>query len=303
MTNLLDIFINNLLPILLVAGAGYLLARILNPSPRPLSQVTFYVFSPCLIFTILTQSELNNGDIMRVVLFAWTTTFIIGALALLAGVLFKLKRRILAGVLITSMFMNAGNYGLSLVMFAFGKTALSYASVYFVAVGILAYTVGVIIASMGSVSFSRALFNQLKIPTLYALILAVIFMRTGWDIPIPLKRTTDLLGAAAIPSMLVLLGMQLKAVKLSGLSMPIGIAAGLRLIVSPLLALLLGSFFGIIGPARQAITTEAAMPTAVLTIVLATEYDSEPSFVTAVVFMTTLLSPLMLTPLLAFLGA
>jgi predicted permease len=37
--------------------------------------------------------------------------------------------------------------------------------------------------------------------------------------------------------------------------------------------------------------------------VLATEYNVEPSFVTAAVFTSTLLSPLTLTPLLAFLGA
>ena len=40
-----------------------------------------------------------------------------------------------------------------------------------------------------------------------------------------------------------------------------------------------------------------------LPIVLATEYDVEPAFVTSVVISTTLLSPMTLTPLLAYLGA
>jgi malate permease and related proteins len=48
---------------------------------------------------------------------------------------------------------------------------------------------------------------------------------------------------------------------------------------------------------------QSAMPSAVLTTVLATEYDTEPSFVTSVVFVTTILSPLTLTPLLAIMGA
>ena len=48
---------------------------------------------------------------------------------------------------------------------------------------------------------------------------------------------------------------------------------------------------------------EAATPTAVLSTVLSTEFDTEPAFVTSVVFTTTLLSPLTLTPLLAYLGA
>jgi predicted permease len=44
------------------------------------------------------------------------------------------------------------------------------------------------------------------------------------------------------------------------------------------------------------------MPTAVMTTVIATEFDIHPSFVTTVVTATTLLSPLTLTPLLAILG-
>jgi len=45
------------------------------------------------------------------------------------------------------------------------------------------------------------------------------------------------------------------------------------------------------------------MPSAVLTTVIATQYNSEPTLVTTAVFVTTVASPLVLTPLLAFLGA
>ena len=45
------------------------------------------------------------------------------------------------------------------------------------------------------------------------------------------------------------------------------------------------------------------MPWAVLSTILATEYDAEPVFVTTAVFVSTLLSPLTLTPLLLILGA
>jgi predicted permease len=78
---------------------------------------------------------------------------------------------------------------------------------------------------------------------------------------------------------------------------------GLRLIASPLIAIALSALFGFYGSARQAAILEAAMPTAVTTTVLATEYDLEPGFVTSVVLTTTLLSPFTLTPLLSFLGA
>ena len=76
----------------------------------------------------------------------------------------------------------------------------------------------------------------------------------------------------------------------------------MRLVVAPLLALGLGVLLGLKGPAYQAAVLEAGMPTAVLTTVLSTEYDLLPSFVTSAVFLSTLLSPLTIGPLVAFLG-
>jgi predicted permease len=54
--------------------------------------------------------------------------------------------------------------------------------------------------------------------------------------------------------------------------------------------------------ARQGSVTEASMPAMVSSTVLATEYQLDSKLVTAVVFISTLLSPLTLTPLLVFLA-
>jgi predicted permease len=303
LSELFTLFINNLLPIILAAGAGYLLSSLMDIDPRSISRIVFYIFSPCLIFTLLAKSELSNGDILLTMSIAIITTIFIGIITWLAGYILKLKRRILAGVVLTSMFINAGNFGLPVVLFAFGDSALSYASLYFVTAALLAYTLGVIIASMGSVNLVKALSNLVKIPSLYALVLALFFLYTDFSVPLPIDRTVTLLGDAAIPGMLMILGLQIRSISWVGQSKPIILASVMRLIIGPLTALSLGRIFGLVGPSRQAIVLQSAMPTAVLTTVLATEYDTEPSLVTAIVFVTTLLSPLTLTPLLAYLGA
>jgi predicted permease len=117
-----------------------------------------------------------------------------------------------------------------------------------------------------------------------------------------LERTTGLLGDAAIAAMLVLLGLQLYSVSWAGNILPLALSSVVRLLVSPAIAIGLSVLLSIGGPFRQAAVLQAAMPTAVLTTVLATEYDVHPRFVTSVVFITTLLSMFTLTPLLAFLG-
>ena len=83
----------------------------------------------------------------------------------------------------------------------------------------------------------------------------------------------------------------------------VGLSNFLRLVVSPLLALGLASLFRLEGAAYQAGVIESGVQTAVLTTVLATEYDLDFAFLTTIVGTSTLLSPLTLTPLLAFLGA
>ena len=303
LNELFTLFFNNLFPILLAAAIGFGLAKWLNINPRALSQVVFYIFSPILVFKILINSQLSNQDILRTVVIAILLMVCIGSLTLLIGGVLRFNRKIMAAVLITVLFMNAGNYGLPLTNFAFGEQALAFASIFFVVNAVFTNTLGIVIASSGSMSILNAIKGLVKFPAIYALILGILFLRFGWKLPSGLDRTVNLLSNAAIPSMLILLGMQLVNIRLDGHIKPLIVTSSMRLLAAPALAYGFTRLFGMSGPAYQAVVLEAAMPVAVLTTILATEFDTEPSFVTTSVLITTLLSPLTLTPLLAFLGA
>ena len=197
----------------------------------------------------------------------------------------------------------AGNFGLSLNLFAFGEEALVYASVYFVTSAILVYTVGIVLASWGKSNLRASMLGVLKVPVVYAVILALVFRAFNLNLPLPIDRTVSILSDAAIPVMMVLLGIQLYHAKWSKSTFSLGLSNFLRLVVSPALAIGLGLLFQFEGPAYQAAVIESAVPTAVLVTVLATEYNIQPAFMTTAVFTSTLLSPLTITPLLAILGA
>jgi predicted permease len=102
--------------------------------------------------------------------------------------------------------------------------------------------------------------------------------------------------------MIVLLGVELSRVQWSASLRGVGLSVSLRLLIAPVLALGLGSLLGMQGGVWQAAMTQAAMPAAVNTTILAGEYKLDSSLVTAIVFIGTLLSPLTLTPLIVFLG-
>jgi predicted permease len=100
--------------------------------------------------------------------------------------------------------------------------------------------------------------------------------------------------------MLAVLGIRLSQASIRrGLNLRIALlAAGMRLIISPLIALGLVLLLGMSGIARQVALTQAAMPTAVITSVLATEFGSDAEFVTSSILVSTLLSTITLSVLL-----
>jgi predicted permease len=114
-------------------------------------------------------------------------------------------------------------------------------------------------------------------------------------------RPIGLLSDAALPLMIIVLGMQLERARKAERPSLVAMAVGLSLIAAPFLALWLTWLLDLTGSARQAGVLLASMPSAVVTTILALEFDVSPSFVTNCVFLSTVLSPLTLTPLIAYL--
>ena len=302
MSSLPSLFANNILPIILIAGVGYLLQRTLRIEPRPLSRVIFYALTPAFIFSLLASTEIGADDILRMAVFTIIVMVVVGALSYAVSRVLKLESLTAAAFILTATFINSGNYGLSLNSFALGDTGLLWASIFFVTSSMLVNSVGVYIAAVGRVSPKEALVGLLKVPSVYAIPLALLLRISDIVLPLALWRPIELLGSAAVPSMLILLGMQIARTGLPKRKELLFASAGLRMFASPLIAWFVASLVGLSGVGRQAGILESAMPTAVLTTVIATEYDVEPEFVTGVVLVTTLISPFTLTPLMAILG-
>lgn len=299
---LLTTFADNLLPILLISGAGFLLGKTLDIDSRSLGRVVFYVFSPILVFSLLVHTQLNSEQILATMAFTVGVALIVGAAALLLGRLLGFDRPLLMALILTAAFGNTGNYGLPLVSFAFGQDALAFATLNFVTSVVMFNTFGVLIASLGHMDLKTAAMGIFKVPAVYGVLLAAALNRFHITLPTPLDRTISLAADGSIPVMIILLGLELSRVQWSHSIRAVSLSAGLRLLGGPLVGFVLASLFGFRGAAWQANVIESGMPAAVTTTVLATEYGLDTSLVTAMVFLGTILSPITLTPLLVYLG-
>jgi len=301
MTVLLTIFLDDVLPIFLVAGVGFVLARHVHLDVRVVSRVAFNALSPCLVFTLLVNSRIGADEAGRLGLFAVCSILAVGAVTWLAARLLRLDRRTSTAFLMVVMFSNTGNYGLSAIMLAFGNDALARGTIYFVVSAVMMYTVGVFLASAGTRSTADALRSVLKVPAVWGAVFAVVVLLIGRRPPLAAMSSIELLSGAALPVMMLVLGMQFERARRPERPGLVALASMLTLVLQPLLAFALADLIGLTGAARQASILEASMPAAIVTTILALEYDAAPAFVTSVVFVTTLLSPLSVTVVIALL--
>jgi hypothetical protein len=298
-TLLLSIFTNDVLPIFIVAGVGFAVARVLKADVRSLSRVTFNALSPCLVFHLLVTSSLSAADFGRMTALAIVVILGIGLVARLVTLPLRLDRAMTSAFLIVVMFSNSGNYGLPVVLFAFGRDALAHATVYFVANAVATYSLGVFLASAGRRSFGQAARGVLRVPAVWGVVAAGAVLGLGLHLPPAVMRPVELLSGAALPTMLLVLGMQLERGARPERPGLVALAGVLTLVVTPVLAIGASHLLGLTGVARQAAIVQSGMPSAVLTTILALEYDVTPSFVTACVLTSTLASPISVTLLIA----
>jgi predicted permease len=298
----MTVLVNVVLPVFLVAGAAAVAHLRLRFEARTLSRIVFYLFGPALVFDSLTRSEASGSVFAQIAAAALLTILALWILGTIAARILRLEGTTQAAFLVAVLLMNAGNFGLSVNLFAFGEAGLSLASLYFTVSAVVSSSLGAYLSARGRSTVRQALRRAAGVPFVYAAALGLIFNLGGVTMPEPLSKAIHLLGQASVPVMLAVLGVRLAETLQARQRIQhlpaLGVATLLRLIVSPALAFAFASLVGLSGMARDVTVLESAMPTAVITTILATEFDSDPPFAALCVLVTTLVSLPTLTVLL-----
>jgi predicted permease len=300
---LINIFVNNLLPVFIVIGVGLLLGVTLRPNVKAVSRTTFYAMTPCLIFAGLYTTPLTGEEAGQVAAFALIATFLTAGVGWVLATLLGWRGRRRRALILPVLVINTGNFGLSVVLFAFGPEAQARAMIYFVTTAVLAASVGVAFAAGGG-SLRKVIGNLARIPLLYAAVGAIVLSLLRVEVPELLMRPIQLLGNAAVPMMLLILGLQLaySTQNLRGRLGSILLASALRLAIAPLLAIPVALITGVEGLTYQTCMLEASMPSGVTSTVISLEYDLEPELVTGTVFFSTLCSAATLAVVISVIG-
>ncbi|MCF3944435.1 AEC family transporter [Oceanobacillus alkalisoli] len=284
------LFIQVIIPIMLVFLAGFILQRLRPMSVRSVSAVTIYILSPALVFITLYDTDFDSGYLV-IIIYMLVLFAIMVILNKILGKIFKWPDKTESAAILATGFMNSGNYGLPVVLFSVGTVALPYAVFIMVIQGLMNNFFGIYYASRGRDGMKTAFLNVMKMPTTYAAILGIAFQYLDVPVSESIHSMLSMVGEASIPVMMIVLGMQLGSLTSLRLNWQVIISSvTLKMVGAPIIAYLFVVLFNIDPLVGVVLIIISAMPTAATTTMYAIEFDSEPELVSSMTFIATIVS-------------
>ena len=298
---MLSIFVNVVLPVFIVAGIGFVFERLTHSPIAPFNQLTLWVLMPAFLFMNLLFVDFSSEEPLRITAFAFLIAVVMIVVGFVIARLARLDRATTSAFILTAAFPNLGNYGLPVVLLAFGQPGLAPGTLFLTVQLLYGLTLAALIASSGSSSLRDALRDVVRQPVVYAVAAALVLNLGRVPTPAFVIAALGLPAAAAVPVMLLVLGMNISTTSRVERPALVGVAVATRLVIGALVGWALVVLLGITGVARDVLIVGAAMPTAVYTILTATQFDTRPRFVSDVVVVSTLASIVTITVVLAVL--
>jgi hypothetical protein len=292
-------FVQSVLPVLLIGGFGYLVGRARSLDLAPITSLTVLVLVPAIVFDSLVRAALPWDLLSRLVLHVALQLAAVWLLTVVVARLLNWRGPAQGALLLATLFANSGNIGLPLALFAFGAEGLAIAGGWFAIMAIGASTIAPYLAARARVGARGAVAKMVRQPIIYAVAAGVGVNLLGWSLPGPVAKASQLLAGGAVALMLLLVGLQLARLTMREEAPGAVLATTIRLVAVPPIAWAAGTVVGLEGMALAVAVVQASTPTSVTSALWALEFDARPALVSAAVVLSTVVSIVTLTVLLA----
>ncbi len=287
-------FLTILLPIFSVFAIGYGIGKYKKLDIKSLSFVAIYVLCPFLGFETFYANALTSRHLYIFAVIG-LLVFVLVVLILLISRFLQVEKKRKHAMLLSGVFLNGGNLGVPVVLFTIGEEGFIYALMIMVVMDLLMNSLGIYIAASGgdgAITKKESLIRTVKVPILWASIVGILLNQLAIPLPVQVEDMIVLLADAAIPLVMIVLGLQLATIKIRSIEFrPVGIMVLLRLVISPLIAFAIVSLMGIgdtvLGTVLVLI---AAMPSAANTTIFSVQFHVDPDFVSATTLLSTIVS-------------
>ncbi|MFO1159748.1 MAG: AEC family transporter [Reyranellaceae bacterium] len=286
------------LPLALIAVLGVFLRQTIpsmEDNRRAMNQMVLYVFLPALVFHSVMGAPIDRL-FYEIPLVAASGVFVCLAVGFLVFRFLPIPGPTKGAMILAAAFGNVTYFGLPVLLGTFvGEAAevTEVAVLYEVTKSSLNLTIGAMIAiahgSEEAITFRKTALEALKLPPVWALAAAIVWKWSGLPCPTFVLQTTALLATTVTGIMMLSLGMALKfkPTRLMALAAPV---AGIKLLLSPLVVAIAVTPLGVTGIYRDAAILEGAMPSQLLSFIIAGRFKLDEETMAFVIMVDTILA-------------
>jgi malonate transporter and related proteins len=278
-----------------------------------LTQATFVVFMPPLLFRSMATVDLRQLSLAPIL--AYFSTAVILMLAL-AWLLRRQERHWIKAIIraFTASFSNTVLLGIPIVQLAFGQTGLAILLTIVALHALILLTLATVLIEVqqsrasGSANLTTIALqtgrNALIHPVVLPIVLGLIWGALGWQLPQPIDATLKLLGQAGPPASLVLLGASLVDYGIREQWRVTALLTLVKLLVLPAAVFGVAYWvFGLTGQVLAVVTVTAALPAGANSYLLAQRYQTAVGEASATIALSTAFGALTLSILMPLIAA
>ncbi len=294
MSLFLDVVTGITIPLVLLIGLGFVLQTRVGFDVTTLGRLVVYATLPALLIISLARADLPAAEIQATVLFTIGQFFVLMALGWGAAVLLRLDPSFRPVVALAAPFANTGNYGIPVIELAFGATYVPHQAIITTVLSVLILGLSPFILASGK-GWRASLLGALRTPVIPAIVLGLGLNALDVALPRIVAYPLELVAGANTPVALIALGAQLGAGTWAMARAPVALGVALRLIVGPLVTWAVLLALGLPEGLNDLLLVGAGLPVGILLPIFCAEYGTHARSASAMVAVSTALSPIIVT--------
>ena len=294
-----------ILSIIIMIALGYILKRIdflSVDNVDTLNNIVIYIMLPSMIFSALYTADLSMISSLGILPFViLASSFLTGIISYFILKRFNLSDKMLWSVLITIMIANTGFMGYPISIGVYGNEGFLRAIFCDMATSVIFLILSFALVLKFGGSPKTAVKKIAFFPPLWAIILGILLNITHISIGPVLENTVNYLGNGTIPLIMLSLGISIDFGGIKRSKNMIIFTSIMKLLIFPLIAFFIVSHLGLLDLQFKIPIIEAAMPSGMLSLVLAITYKLDSELTSDCILINTVISLITLPVILMLL--
>lgn len=283
-----------IISIVLMISLGYFLKRIDFLSEKdidPLNKIVMYILMPCMIFSALYSADMSLLPTLGILPFVILTASIgSGVISYIVLKRLHYDDKKIWSVLVTVMIANTAFMGYPVNLGVYGHPGFLRAIFCDLATTCMFLLLSFVLVLKFGGTVKRAFREILLFPPLWAVVLGISFNLLNIPIGPVLDKTVNYLADGAIPLIMISLGLSIELGGLARSKAMVIFTSIVKLGVFPLIALIVVSLLGLTGLQHDVGIIEAAMPSGMLSLLLAITYKLDYELTSDCILINTVIS-------------